>query len=122
MSKTGGRRILIVEDEWLIAETMAQTLRDYGYEIVGPVASVESACRAIEHSPPDAALLDVSLGAGETSYPVARRLASSGVRFAFLTGYAQLNLPGEFRGSTLLSKPVPSDALERVIAELVGER
>jgi DNA-binding response OmpR family regulator len=113
-------RVLIVEDEWLIADSMAIALRACGYEIVGPVPCVDAAYRIIEASRPDAAVLDIALKDGENSYPIARRLAADGIRFAFMSGYAHDHLPHEFRGTPLVSKPVSIEDLTRTVAELLA--
>jgi DNA-binding response OmpR family regulator len=112
-------RILLVEDEWLIAETMATTLRADGFEIVGPMWSAEPACRSIRESAPDAAILDIALGDNETSYPIARCLAEHGVPFAFMSGYSQLQIPAEFRDVPLVSKPISLSALAGMVGELL---
>lgn len=68
------RRILVVEDEYLIAVEMKRWLQAAGFEVVGPVPSVTRPLRLIETGGLDAAALDVNLGDGETAQPVADRL------------------------------------------------
>ena len=79
------RRVLVVEDEYLIAMEMAHCLRATGAEIVGPVANAQQALALIEAGPLDAAVLDVNLR-GETVYVVADRLCERRVPYLFATG------------------------------------
>lgn len=111
-------RILIVEDEWLVAEDHAQTLRDCGYSVIGPCATVESALDTINQETIDAALLDVELR-NEKSFAVAEALIRLGVHFAFLSGHSKHDLPEALRGEVILSKPVAPNLLVRAIEDLM---
>lgn len=92
-AELGGRRILVVEDESLVAMLIETILEDLGGETVGPLASVEEALAFLGDGPAlDAALLDVNL-AGRQVFPVAEALAASGVPFVFSTGYGEGGLP-----------------------------
>jgi DNA-binding response OmpR family regulator len=115
----GPRRILIVEDEWLVAASLADRLRDLGHEVIGPAPDVEKGLRLIANGRPDAALLDVSL-ATEKSFPVAAALRREGVPFAFLTGYVTVDLPAEFASETVLNKPVADPILKAALGRLFG--
>jgi DNA-binding response OmpR family regulator len=97
--------VLIVEDEWVIAEDHKLTLHDAGYSVVGPCASVSDALAAIDTHRVDAAFLDVQLSY-EKSYPVAERLRELGIPFAFLSGYDDRTLPVSLKRQRVLSKPV----------------
>lgn len=81
-------KILVVEDEFLVAAFLARALRMHGYEVVGPHATVAAALEAI--ADPDTilqgAVLDLALRAGETSIPIAAALAEREIPFTFLTG------------------------------------
>ncbi len=110
----GTRRILIVEDEALLALDLAQRLEKAGFRIIGPTASVAGALSLIEREGCDAAVLDVHLGR-ETSEGVAERLRQRGTPFVTVTGYSDEQRPACYAGSRLFPKPVRSDAL---IAEL----
>jgi CheY-like chemotaxis protein len=80
-------RILVVEDEYLIAATLSDQLEGVGSVVVGPVPSVERAMKAIESDPEiDAAILDVNLG-GVKVYPVADALLARHIPFVFASGY-----------------------------------
>jgi len=98
-------RVLVVEDEWLIAELLQEMLVELGYEVIGPASNVHEAMELIDEQTPDGALLDVSLGRAK-SFPVADALASRGVPYLFLTGYVDGNLPAQYRSAAILCKPV----------------
>ena len=85
MSKLAGRRILIVEDEALVAMLVEDALLDAGAEVIGPVATVAEALSLLDTASPDAAVLDLNL-AGETSTPVADVLAAQGVQSISVLG------------------------------------
>jgi DNA-binding response OmpR family regulator len=77
MSKSG--RVLVVEDEWLIAHEVSECLEEAGHQVVGPVSSVQKALPYISGNLLDAALLDIRLN-GEDSYPLAEALAERHIR------------------------------------------
>jgi DNA-binding response OmpR family regulator len=79
-----GWRILVMEDDGLLAMHISDTLDELGQIVVGPARTVEDALAIMENERIDMALLDVNLGNGETSYPVADILSRQGVPFAFL--------------------------------------
>jgi DNA-binding response OmpR family regulator len=105
MSRAEASAILVVEDEWLIAELIQETLQQAGYVVCGPVSNVEQAMQAIRSSNLSAAVLDVSLRM-EKSFPVAEALAIRGVPFLFMTGYVSSDFPAELRSRPMLTKPV----------------
>lgn len=112
---TPPRRILVVEDEWLVAADLEDALVEAGLEVIGPAPSVGEALALLaSHGPVDAAVLDVHL-TRETSLPVAEALRREGVPFVFATGFTPDDLPIEFRTQPLLTKPVdPSVLLARL--------
>jgi len=87
-----GKRVLIVEDELLVALMIEDLLGDYGCSTVGPCGSVEIALRAVRTEALDLAVLDVNL-AGERVYPVAEALAERHIPFLFLSGYGEEAIP-----------------------------
>ena len=103
-----GRRILIVEDEALLAMVAEDELLEAGAQIVGPAASVGEALRLIEMTATDgglsAAVLDIRV-AGEEVDPVAGRLAALGVPFVFATGYSNDDVMAEHTAAPVLHKP-----------------
>lgn len=117
---SGPSRVLIVEDEWLVAETYSSILCDADYAIAGPTPSIEGAIELIDANAIDAALLDINLN-GQMSYPIAERLAAGGVPFAFVTGYATPDLPSTLR-HPIVSKPVSPEELLAVVRALLETR
>src|SRR5574341_760011 len=81
-----GQRILIVEDEWLVAIELQALLEQQGGVVLGPVNTVARALRLLDHERPDVALLDLNLN-GQRSTPVASALSVQGVPFVVVTGY-----------------------------------
>lgn len=114
-----GLRLLLVEDEYLLATFLSQALEDMGAEVVGPVATVDDALSLIEHDTAiDAAILDVDLR-GEASYPVADVLASRDVPFVFASGYERRALPDRYRHVDMCPKPFDPGMLTQALARLV---
>ena len=114
-----GRRVLIVEDEFLLADDLSQSLREVGAVVVGPVRTVSDALRLIEGGEAmDAALLDVNLGR-EKVFPVAEALRARRVPFCFTTGYESQSIPDRFADVPRFEKPLDSDAVARAIGEHV---
>ena len=109
-----GRRILVVEDDPMIAMSLDMTLSDAGYVVIGPAGSVSSALALLAQHGCDAALLDVNLGR-ETSEAVARELMTLGKPFISLSGYSRDQLPKAMQNSPLLNKPASS---EMILAEI----
>lgn len=102
-----GKRVLIVEDEGMIAVLFETVLSDLGMAVAGIARSAADAIDLIEQAggPIDVALLDVNLG-GEPVYPVADALHSRDIGFVFLTGYDSGSLPSRFADDVVLRKPV----------------
>ena len=117
-----GRRILVVEDEALIAMVIEDSLREEGAEVVGAAASVGEALRLItaDDGPLDAAVLDVRLGDSHV-LPVADRLSALGLPFVFVTGYQQAGMESH-RGAPVLRKPFETEELTAVLAGLLRGR
>ena len=101
-----GRRILVVEDEYVVAQNLCDALEAAGAVVVGPVARAQKALDLITRETPklDAALLDIELG-GEKSYVVADALASRGIRCVFTTGYAEEAIPAPYQNYRRVEKP-----------------
>ena len=113
-----GRRVLVVEDEPLVALEIEAELTDAGAVVVGPVGSLEAAARLIAAEPLDAALLDANL-AGKPVDALAAELAARGVPFAFASGYGPSGLPEGFRDRPLIGKPFGAEALVALVRGLV---
>jgi DNA-binding response OmpR family regulator len=100
-----GCRILVVEDSFLMAESLCELLVAHGCEIVGPVARLSPALELAAGQAIDGAFLDVNL-AGERCFPIAVLLRHRGVPFVFLTGYAERSvIPASFDDVPMASKP-----------------
>ena len=111
-------RILVVEDENMIAMELAWLVEDAGYLVLGPEWSVEGARKAIGKRV-DLALLDVNLG-GETVFPVSKILDGMGIPFIFITSHSAL-LPAEYRQRPLMTKPFnQQDLLALILTVLAG--
>jgi two-component sensor histidine kinase len=109
-------RVLLVEDESLVAMMMQDVLEDLGCTIIGPYRTLASAVDAAKEEEVDLALLDINLGE-ELVYPAAEILADRSVRFVFLTGYDNEHVDGRFRYAPVLQKPFDREALQRVLTE-----
>jgi DNA-binding response OmpR family regulator len=113
------RRILVVEDEPLVAIMAAAALEKAGCTVVGPAPTLAEALRLAEEERLDAAVLDRNLG-GQCSDSVAERLRERGILFAVVTGYADTGLPLEFAEVPSLAKPFEPDKLVALVAGLVS--
>ena len=120
-SLLSGQRILVVEDEMLVAWMLADLLAELGCVVVGPVARVDQALTAIGEDSVDAAVLDINLN-GQTSYPVADALAARGVPFVFSTGYARDRLSKDYGDVPVLQKPLSGAELRDSLATMLGLR
>ena len=106
-----GRRVLVVEDESLVAMLLETILEDLGCTPVGPASNVdEGEAIARDTVDLDAALLDVNL-AGRQVFPVAAVLKARGVPFVFSTGYGESGLPEHWRGNPTVQKPFTDAAI-----------
>jgi CheY-like chemotaxis protein len=111
-----GSRVLIVEDEFLIALEMEMLLRDEGCTVLGPVNSVDRALELIDREQPDAALLDLNLN-GVMSTPIAAELEARHVPFVTVTAYAQdARREPELAGAPRVDKPIRHGELMRVLS------
>ena len=101
-----GRKILVVEDEYMIADDLAAMLRQAGAEVIGPAASLPTAIRTLEGiGRIDAAVLDINLR-GINVFPVVDELIKQGVPVMFLTGYGENNIPHEYANIARCEKPM----------------
>ncbi len=110
-----GLRVLIVEDEYYLADDLANTLRSRGADVVGPVGTLEDAIRALETENLDKAVLDMNLR-GEMAFEIADRLEAARVPFVIATGYSADSLPERLRDKPRLEKPFDPDRLAALIA------
>ena len=111
------RRVLLVEDDYLLATGIADAFARLGVETVGPAGSVKQALELVEHSGRlDAAVLDINLR-GDAVYPVADALRARGVPFVFATGYEQQAIAERYRDVATFRKPIDPS---RVLRALFG--
>jgi len=103
-------KVLVVEDECLIAMDLQCMLNDAGYEVLGPVSSVAAALEIISGGEVMTAILDANLD-GESSTTVASALTKSKVPYLVVTGYDLQNLPIELQAKNVVQKPYDSKVL-----------
>lgn len=115
-----GRRVLIVEDEYFIADEMRRAFEDEGAEVLGPVGRVDEALALLGGAASlDGAVLDVYLD-NEMVFPLADALLQKGIPFVFTTGYDQAALPEQYSVVDRLEKPVEAATVIRAMRRLLG--
>ena len=102
---TGSNRILLVEDEVLIAMDIESHLIDHGFEVAGPCATIRGAMALAQESDLAAAILDVNLQGGQ-SFDLAKDLKSRKIPSVFISGAAEHDLPDDLSGCPVLVKPI----------------
>ncbi|MDE2562138.1 MAG: response regulator [Sphingomonadales bacterium] len=113
-------RILVVEDEPLLAMLLEDDLAELGHEAGGSAATVEQAMGMLDASSYDAALLDYSLSENTTSAPVAERLKREGKPFCYLSGHTSIGSGDHAPEAPLLTKPVSLAALRGALDSMVS--
>ncbi len=108
------RRILLVEDEGMIAMLVEDMLEDLGHELVKVANRLEEAIAAARNESVDLAILDLNLG-GVLTYPAADVLVERGIPFIFATGYGSGGLKEAYSGWPTLQKPFDTEALGQAI-------
>jgi CheY-like chemotaxis protein len=117
-----GRRILVIEDEYYLAEDLAQELKSLGAQIVGPVGRMEEAASIVDNGTPiDGAILDINLHS-EMIFPLARTLRLRRVPFVFATGYGATTIAPEFKDVLLWEKPIDVPAMARGLSGLIQKQ
>lgn len=114
-------RILVVEDEYLIASEIEETLAGKGAEIVGPAGCVETADELLSATAVQAAVVDLRLG-GEMAFDLLDRLADRRVPAVLVTGYDREAIPPAYRALQLIQKPICADALTEALVAPAGLR
>jgi CheY-like chemotaxis protein len=120
-NRFSGRRVLLVEDEPIVAWLLKDMLVDLGCSVIGPAADVNQALAMIDAEPIDVAVLDVNLR-GQMSYPVADVLVARGVPFVFSTGYDKDRLLEGYRTIPTLQKPFHRSDLGDTLAKLLASK
>jgi CheY-like chemotaxis protein len=113
-SRLAAKRVLVVEDEYLVAMDLSAWLEAAGAHVVGPASNVNAALEALQCSELDGAILDVNLR-GEMAYPVADALAARGIPFVFTTGYDGRMMPVRFADVKRCEKPTTPEAISRAL-------
>ncbi len=113
-------RVLIVEDEYFLADDLAQALRASGAAIVGPVGTVNEAIEQLGGGDVDAAILDIRLW-DETTYSLAEQLIRKEIPVVFTTGYGAEAVPVHFRHIERWQKPIDVEELVSHLADLCQE-
>ena len=116
-----GCRILVVEDEMLIAVMIEEALQDLGCVVVGPVARLDAALRLARDEVLDAAILDVTIRGGQV-YPVAEHLLARGIPFVLASGYGDWALPENLQDQPRLTKPFSARDIEKHVRLLCPGR
>ncbi|MBP0495348.1 response regulator [Pararoseomonas indoligenes] len=112
-----GQRVLVVEDQYLIAEDLCTLVEQLGGTIMGPVSGVEAALDLLQAGQPDLVMLDVNLE-GERVYKVCTALREAEIPFVFITGYDASVIHPHFRSVPHLEKPIEEAALRGALARL----
>jgi len=120
-NRFSGRRVLLVEDEPIVAWLLKDMLVDLGCSVVGPAADVNQALAMIDAESIDVAVLDVNLR-GQMSYPLADVLVARGVPFVFSTGYDKDRLLDGYRTFPALQKPFHRSDLGDTLAKLLASK
>jgi DNA-binding response OmpR family regulator len=110
-------RVLLVENDYLIAQTMGDQLDELGYTVVGPAHSLAEACLLAADAPIEAAMLDWNLDRHNAG-PVAAILAKRKIPFAFVTGYSEI-ADAQYRDIPLLNKPFSIEALAHMVEKMM---
>ena len=114
-----GARILIVEDEYYLAEDLAAALKQRGAEVLGPVGTVDEASDMVAAGAFDCAILDMNLR-GDMAFPVADRLEEAGIPFVIATGYNSASLPARFGAIPRVEKPFDPEQVISAIGPLAA--
>ena len=113
-----GVRVLVVEDEFLVAMLIEEMLESAGCVVIGPIPRITEALDAVDRDACDAAVLDINL-AGERIDPVAKALSKRNVPFMFVTGYGAAGLPGDYLDRPHICKPFKMAELLGTVSRLV---
>lgn len=116
---TPGLRVLLVEDESLVAMLAEEILVDAGYQVLLAM-QLEQAIAAVRSDRFDVVVLDVNLGGGETSFPLAKVLVGSGTPFVFASGYGREAVHTEFPEHDVVQKPYSPSSLLAAVSKAVA--
>lgn len=114
-----GGRLLVCDDNLLMADVVCEFLRDCGLKPVGPAGRLETALRMARERALDGAILDINLN-GQPCFPICAILSARRIPFMFLTGYPSAAIPIEYRGASLVTKPFEPTEMKEVLADMLG--
>ena len=114
MACHSAKRVLIVEDEYLVAMELEALLTEMGYAVIGTAPRIGEAMELARHAEVDFAVLDINLG-GPKSFPVADILRERNIPFLFASGYGSAGLIDGYRQEVILRKPYQPQDLNRAI-------
>jgi DNA-binding response OmpR family regulator len=115
-----GRRILVVEDEYFLADDLKQMLLQQNAEVIGPAATIKEALRFVSDCQRiDCAVLDVNLG-GRSVFPISEALTTRRIPFLFATGHDSSQIPETFTAIPRLEKPLAASALISALKSILG--
>ena len=113
------QRVLVAEDEMIVAFDLCDTVAEAGFEIEGPHAGISSAMLAFQKEKPDLAILDISLDDGNV-FPLARKLADENVPIIFHSGrHSREEVEANFPQATTLTKPCPPTAMLEAVNKVL---
>ncbi len=115
----GRKRVLVVDDEMLVAMMLEDMLADMDYDVVGPASTLDQAFKLASTEALDGAILDLNLGHGEVSTPVAEKLRERGVPFLLATGYGAGEQTDALGHSGLLAKPFAMSDVETALKSIL---
>jgi len=114
------QRIMVVDDQFLLALDVADVVEDNGHLVQGPFSTVDRALAQLETEVPDCALLDINMGQGTTTEPIAKELMARNVPFAFITGYTAADvLSSRFSHIERLGKPAVARDIGKLLKRLL---
>ncbi len=114
-----GRRVLVIEDEYFLADDIVRTLSALGARILGPFGDLSEATDVVHRDVAiDAAIVDINLR-NEIVFPLARVLRERKVPFVFTTGYDKSSIDAEFQDVSLWGKPLDVAAMVRELTSLI---
>jgi CheY-like chemotaxis protein len=116
----GGRRILVVEDDYLVVTDLIERLQSMGADVIGPVTSLDKAFERLERLPDIAgAILDLNV-AGQMVFPLAEELQRRNVPFIFATGYDDDAIPPAYAQVQRFAKPASDTEIASALLDVVG--
>lgn len=117
-----GLSVFVVEDEAIVALNLETMLEDLGCRTIGPVMRFDRAEAMIEAGiTADAAILDVNVG-GRKVFPLADRLAQTGMPLVFATGYGHAGLPSQWHSRPIVQKPYTMENIARALSDALSAR